>query len=163
MAQDYNIKIRRFNGDDYDTLLPQASPHASTHASNGNDPLPASSVGTSQIADSAITTGKINNSAVTAGKIAANAVSNYYTTTTGASWSGSAAPYSITVTVNGLTTSDHPIVWLKPSTTYSTAASQANAWKYIYRVDVTSANTLTLYSSVKSNIALPIQMVVVRK
>lgn len=93
----------------------------------------------------------------------ATAVNSYYTATTGASWSGSAAPYSIAVTVSGLTTSDHPIVWLNPSTTYSTAASQANAWKYIYRVAVTAANTLTLYSSVKSNIALPIQMVVVRK
>ena len=133
----------------------------------------ATAIATADIADSAVTSGKLASNAVTTSKItdanvtraklAANAVSNYYTATTGASWSGTAAPYSIAVTVSGLTTSDHPIVWLNPSTTYSTAASQANAWRYIYRVAVTAANTLTLYSSVKSNIALPIQMVVVRK
>ena len=39
MAQNYEIDIKRFNGQDYDTLLPTPAAHASTHQANGSDPL----------------------------------------------------------------------------------------------------------------------------
>ena len=39
MAQTYEIDINRFNGQDYDTLLPTPASHASTHQANGSDPL----------------------------------------------------------------------------------------------------------------------------
>ena len=39
MAQNYEIDIKRFNGQDYDTLLPTPASHASTHQANGSDPL----------------------------------------------------------------------------------------------------------------------------
>lgn len=39
MAQNYEIDIKRFNGQDYDTLLPTPAAHASTHQADGSDPL----------------------------------------------------------------------------------------------------------------------------
>ena len=39
MAQTYEIDINRYNGQDYDTLLPTPAAHASTHQANGSDPL----------------------------------------------------------------------------------------------------------------------------
>ena len=39
MAQTYEIDIERYNGQDYDTLLPTPASHASTHQANGSDPL----------------------------------------------------------------------------------------------------------------------------
>lgn len=39
MAQNYEIDIKRFNGQDYDTLLPTPASHASTHQADGSDPL----------------------------------------------------------------------------------------------------------------------------
>lgn len=39
MAQTYEIDINRYNGTDYDTLLPTPATHASTHKADGVDPL----------------------------------------------------------------------------------------------------------------------------
>ena len=39
MAQTYEIDINRYNGQDYDILLPTPASHASTHQANGSDPL----------------------------------------------------------------------------------------------------------------------------
>ena len=39
MAQNYEIDIKRFNGQDYDTLLPTPAAHASTHQADGSDPI----------------------------------------------------------------------------------------------------------------------------
>lgn len=99
---------------------------------------------------------------VTAAKIATGAVSTVYTATVLVGWSGTAAPYTKAVTINGLLASDSPIVDLVPSATYATAESQIEAWGMVYRA-VTAANTLTLYATGKPTVALPIQLRVVRK
>ena len=39
MAQTYEIDINRYNGQDYDILLPTPASHASTHQANGSDPI----------------------------------------------------------------------------------------------------------------------------
>ena len=67
MAQNYEIDIKRFNGQDYDTLLPTPASHASTHQAGGSDPI---TVKTGNIENSAVTTAKIANSAVTRAKLA---------------------------------------------------------------------------------------------
>ncbi len=41
MAQTYEIDINRYNGTDYDTLLPTPATHASTHKASGTDPVTA--------------------------------------------------------------------------------------------------------------------------
>lgn len=115
-----------------------------------------------KILDGAVTNGKIGNGAVTAGKIAANAVSNIYTATVTTTWTGSAAPYYQDITVNGLLAADKPIVDIVPSSTFATAEAQLEAWSAIYRMTA-SANKLRVYATEKTTVAVPIQILCVRK
>lgn len=160
MAQTYEIDINRYNGTDYDTLLPTPATHASTHKADGTDPLVCQ---TGNYGDSTVTTAKIANNAVTVNKIADNAVSTIYTgNLTVAGWSGSAAPYSQAVTITGVLATDTPIVDLVPSTTYATAESQIEGWANIYRA-VASANTITFYATDIPTVSLPFQARCIRK
>ena len=71
MAQNYEIDIKRFNGQDYDTLLPTPASHASTHQAGGSDPI---TVKTGNIENSAVTTAKVAPSAITRAKLANDAL-----------------------------------------------------------------------------------------
>ena len=71
MAQNYEIDIKRFNGRDYDTLLPTPASHASTPQANGSDPI---TVKTGNIEDGAVTATKIASGAVTRAKLAKDAL-----------------------------------------------------------------------------------------
>ena len=71
MAQNYEIDIKRFNGQDYDTLLPTPAAHAATHQADGSDPI---TVKTGNIEDGAVINAKIANGAVSTEKIASGAV-----------------------------------------------------------------------------------------
>lgn len=104
---------------------------------------------------------QIPDGSISAEKLADDAVSVTYTATVATGWSGSAAPYSKSVTITGLTANDKPIVDLVASSTFATAESQIEAWGYVYRA-VTSANKLTLYATDKPTVSLPIQVKVVR-
>lgn len=85
-----------------------------------------------------------------------------YTATISTSWSGSSAPYIQTVTVNGILSTDNPIVDVVLSSTLETAKGQEKAWACVSRI-VTSANTLTVYCNTKKpTTAIPIQLKVVR-
>ena len=63
MAQNYEIDIKRFNGQDYDTLLPTPAAHASTHQANGSDPI-------------TLQPGNYADDSITAEKLAPNAIHN---------------------------------------------------------------------------------------
>ena len=56
MAQTYEIDIERYNGTDYDTLLPTPAAHASTHQAGGSDPI---TVKTGNIEDGAVSRAKL--------------------------------------------------------------------------------------------------------
>lgn len=71
MAQNYEIDIKRFNGQDYDTLLPTPASHASTHQADGSDPI---TVKTGNIESGAVSTAKIADGAVTRAKLANDAL-----------------------------------------------------------------------------------------
>ena len=71
MAQNYEIDIKRFNGQDYDTLLPTPAAHASTHQTGGSDPI---TVKTGNIESGAVSTAKIADGAVTRAKLANDAL-----------------------------------------------------------------------------------------
>lgn len=110
-----------------------------------------------KVAAGAITSGKIADLTITSNDIANGAISTVYTATLSTTWSGSAAPYSQAVTISGVLATDRPIIDLVPSSTYSTAESQIEAWGYIYRA-VTSLNKITFYATEKPTVSLPIQV-----
>ena len=71
MAQTYEIDIERYNGTDYDTLLPTPAAHASTHQANGSDPLTlqagnygALSIPTSAYQNASVSRAKLANDAL---------------------------------------------------------------------------------------------------
>ena len=71
MAQTYEIDIERYNGTDYDTLLPTPASHASTHQANGSDPLTlqagnygALSIPTSAYQNASVSRAKLANDAL---------------------------------------------------------------------------------------------------
>ncbi len=84
-----------------------------------------------------------------------------FTATLSTSWSGSAAPYTQTVTINGITSAHNPIIDVVMSGTYSTDQQRIEQWGYIYRA-VTGTNQITFYASEKPSVSLPIQIKVVR-
>ena len=76
-------------------------------------------------------------------------------------WSGTSAPFSKTVTVSGILSTDTPIIDVVMSGTYSTDEARIEAWGYIYRA-VTGNDSITFYATEKPTINLPIQIKVVR-
>ena len=121
-----------------------------TNATGG---ITAGSIGTANLA----------NGSVTAAKISDGAVSQTFTTViTADGWTGEAAPYTNTVTVNGLLTTDAPLVDMIPSETYETAEAEAEAYANIYRM-VTADNQLTAYATEKPTVDISIQIKAVRK
>lgn len=114
-------------------------------------------------ANGAVSTDKINNGAVNADKIAANAVSTILTgTLTSSGWSGSAAPYSQTISVTGILAADNPIVDVTYSGTYATDSARAEAFANIYRI-VTANGSITAYAIEKPTVVLPIRLLCIRK
>ena len=83
------------------------------------------------------------------------------TATLDTTWSGTSAPFSKTVTVSGILSTDTPIIDVVMSGTYSTDEARAEAWGYIYRA-VTGADSITFYATDKPTVDLPIQIRVVR-
>lgn len=98
MAQTYEIDIKRFNGQDYDTLLPTPAAHAESHEADGSDPI-------------TVTTPMLGDNSVTTSKIVANAVSQGVKITLPvASWANN----SITVSVTYVTADNNVLVSAAP-------------------------------------------------
>ena len=83
------------------------------------------------------------------------------TATLNTTWSGTSAPFSKTVTVSDILSTDTPIIDVVMSGTYSTDEARAEAWGYIYRA-VTANGSITFYATEKPTVSLPIQIKVVR-
>ena len=99
MAQNYEIDIKRFNGQDYDTLLPTPAAHASTHQADGSDPI-------------TLQTGTYGDGTITNVKLASGATYTQLTVTlTVAGWSDN----SQTVTASGVTANNAVVVSPAPS------------------------------------------------
>lgn len=83
------------------------------------------------------------------------------TATLDTTWSGTSAPYTKTVSVSGILSTDTPIIDVVMSGTYSTDEARIEAWGYIYRA-VTANGSITFYATEKPTVSLPIQIRVVR-
>ena len=94
--------------------------------------------------------------------VAAKATVKYFTGTLLADgWTGTSAPFSQEITVNGILDTDKPKVDVVVSDTYATAETEIEAWGYVYRV-VTSQNGITVYATEKPEASLNIQIEVIR-
>lgn len=142
MAQDFNIIQHRYNGTDWDNLLPKPSNHASTHEAQGEDPITVSS-----------------------GMIQTGAVSSKYSATINSSdWQTSEDTTTASITINGLLSTDTPVIDIALSSIISVDDKIAvqDAWSNIYQA-ITSDNRLTLYATDAPSVNIPIQLLCVRK
>ena len=99
MAQNYGVDIQRWNGQDYDTILPTPDAHASTHQADGSDPV-------------VLQTGNYGNGTITKQKLASGATyTSIAVTLTTANWSSNAQ----TVNAAGVTASNAVIVSAAPA------------------------------------------------
>lgn len=99
MAQNYGVDIQRWNGQDYDTILPTPDAHASSHQANGSDPL-------------ILQTGNYGNKTITKQKLASGATyASIAVTLTTANWSRNKQ----TVNVTGVTANNAVIVSAAPA------------------------------------------------
>ena len=90
------------------------------------------------------------------------AVTTTYLATISTTWTGSSAPYTQTVTVNGITSNDTPIVDVVLNSNTNTALNQLEAWGCVSKI-TTGTNQITVTCLEDKPItAIPIQLKVVR-
>ena len=76
-------------------------------------------------------------------------------------WTGADAPFTLDLTMPSILASDNPIIDVVLSSVYETSQKQLKAWGNIYRI-VAGSGKLTCYSYEKPEVAIPIQIKVVR-
>ena len=105
---------------------------------------------------------KVNTKTVTMPTLSGVATTALYQATIGTTWTGSAAPYTQTISVSGIKSSDTPIVDVNlANVTYSNKDKVIEAYSSIYRI-TTNNNSITVYSDEKTTTSVPIQLKVVR-
>lgn len=89
-------------------------------------------------------------------------LANYSISIPTTGWSGSAAPFTIAITVNGIKDTDVPTIDINLSgVNYANVAAQLEAWGLIYRA-VTGTDTITFYATAVPATAFTLQARVVR-
>ena len=135
MAQNYEIDIKRFNGQDYDTLLPTPATHASTHQADGSDPI-------------TLQTGNYGDRTITKVKLASGATYTQLTVTlTVAGWSGN----SQTVTASGVTANNAVVVSPTPD-------SYVSYGEFGVYCSAQAANGLTFVCDTTPDVALTVNI-----
>jgi len=76
-------------------------------------------------------------------------------------WTGTEAPFAQSQEVSGILATDVPIVDVVLSGDWGVDEARLEAWGYIYRI-VTSNDYITAYAREKPDVALPLQLKVVR-
>ena len=105
---------------------------------------------------------KVNTKTVTMPTLSGVATTALYQATIGTTWTGSAAPYTQTISVSGIKSSDTPIVDVNlANVAYSNKDKVIEAYSSIYRI-TTNNNSITVYSDEKTTTSVPIQLKVVR-
>ena len=107
MAQNYEIDIKRFNGQDYDTLLPTPASHASTHQADGSDPL---TLQAGNYGSLSIPTSAYQNASVTRAKLAQDALYSPLTKPTTTTYNVVASDLGKTI-VDAYSTRNNNLIW----------------------------------------------------
>ena len=146
MAQNYEIDIKRFNGQDYDTLLPTPASHASTHQADGSDPI---TVKTGNIEDGAVINAKIANGAVARTKLASDVKVLSFTSKTlsVSAWASDTTytdfPYRAAVACEGVTAKHYAEVTFAPadamSGEFAPVAESYDGGVYLYASEISEA------------------------
>lgn len=86
-----------------------------------------------------------------------------YTSQIGTAWTGTEAPFTQTVQLAGIKSTDEPTVdvLLSDSISYQTCMDYLEAWGSIYRI-TTQDDQITVYSSKATTVTVPIKLQVVR-
>lgn len=94
--------------------------------------------------------------------LGAKASTTTYTgTLASASWTGASAPYSQTITVTGIASTDNAVVDVTQSGTYATDQTLLANFALVYRM-VSGTNQVTAYATAIPAVNLPLQFKVVR-
>ena len=107
MAQTYEIDINRYNGQDYDTLLPTPASHASTHQADGSDPL---TLQAGNYGSLSIPTSAYQNASVTRAKLAQDALYSPLTKPTTTTYNVVASDLGKTI-VDAYSTRNNNLTW----------------------------------------------------
>lgn len=78
------------------------------------------------------------------------------------SWTGSAAPYTQTVSISGVLVSDTPHIIPTYSTTLATAKAQKEAWAKVSKAETAADSIIFTCFEEKPTTAIPIQIEVIR-
>lgn len=92
---------------------------------------------------------------------AGSSATTYTATIPSTSWTGSAAPYYKDVTVNGILSTDTPIIDIMQTGMAATDEAMRENWGKITRI-TTSTNNIRVYADEKPSANIPIQLKVVR-
>ena len=124
--------------------------HGARHLPGGADPI-------------SVRTESLEDGAVTAEKLAAGAVSvTYLAELDPARWEGTSIPYTQTVSLAGLRSSDTPLVDVALSGTFSTDRKRLEDYAQIYRAQA-GDGSLTVYAVGRPTAALPLHIMCIRK
>lgn len=89
-------------------------------------------------------------------------VSDYSASLLSSGWNGSSAPYTQTVSVQGILATDTPIVDVVLDSNTSTAISQNNSWAFVSKIETTANSITATCLESKPEVDLQIQLKVVR-
>lgn len=93
---------------------------------------------------------------------ASKATTSIYTASVGTTWSGSEAPYTQTIAVSGILSTDTPIVDVNlASIAYADKSAVIEDYAKIYRI-TTADGSITVYSDDVTSVAVPLQLKVIR-
>lgn len=97
-----------------------------------------------------------------AAAVASKATTSIYSASVGTTWSGSEAPYTQTIAVSGILSTDTPIVDVNlASIAYADKSAVIEDYAKIYRI-TTADGSITVYSDDVTSVAVPLQLKVVR-
>ena len=122
--------------------------HNARHLPDGADPI-------------LVKTGNLENKAITAEKVADSSRTQHHILSVGTGWNGDTAPYTQTITTNGMLATDRPKVFFIAPDSFADVETQQEAFAMLY--DVESANgSITLYAKDKPAVTFTVLVEVSR-